>query len=858
MKKIIPFLFLILSCSFAQTVVPISDLRVNNSSGVPVNAGQTFTVSGIVTVGNHFGPQGPGAIQDFTAGISVYGSQFAGGVNLGDSVTITGQLTHFNGLTQIDFNLGGAALTVHGPGSNVEPQLLTITQIINQEWNGFEEYESKLIRINDVTISGSGNFTGGTSGQNYPISDPTGSLQLRIDESVNIVGTPIPSGTVDIIGVLSQYKFGAPYNSGYQIIPRFIQDIVDDGRPMILNPVVASNITKNSFTVYFNTARNGNSQVKYGLTPALEMDSVIVPGEVTYHVVPVPGLQPSITYYFRAYSANTAGNSESSLKTVTTASDDTSIGKINIYFNFSVDTTAATPGNAAKGNVNFPQKLIDRINNASHSIDLALYSFFGMQEIADAIILARNRGVKVRVVYDNRTTQNSMQSLINAGIPVQKRFPASLNGIMHNKFLIFDARDTLNHNDWLWTGSWNVTSTEVNWENNVVEINDPSIARAYLTEFEEMWGSDGDQPNQAAAKFGINKTDNTPHFFNVGGKDVRVYFSPSDGTNSKILSTIQGADKSIYFATYAFTRNDLAQGIFSRFSAGVTDIKGVIDQINTTGSQYSYLNTFVDLWPNVSPTLHHKYAVIDASYPAYSPVVITGSHNWSNAAENDNDENTIFIYDADIANQYLQEFKKRYNESGGIGVFFVPVELTSFTAVQAKDGIQLNWTTATELNNFGFEIERSIDGINFYMTAFIKGSGTTTETRNYTYTDKPAVSSRTTYYYRLRQVDYDGKSEYSPVVEVVYDRPENYELSQNYPNPFNPSTRIAFQIAALTHVQLKVYDMTGQEIALLVNEVKEPGSYNILFDASQFASGIYMYRLTAGDYSAVRKMSIIK
>jgi phosphatidylserine/phosphatidylglycerophosphate/cardiolipin synthase-like enzyme len=856
MIKLLPLFLFLINFTFAQTV-PISDLRLNDASGVPVNIGQVFTVSGVVTVANHFGPNGPGAIQDLTAGISIYGSQFSGNVVLGDSVTITGKLSQFNGLTQIDFTLGGASVEVHSSGRSVEPQLVTISEILGQQWNGYEEFESELVRINDVTISGSGNFSGGTSGFNYNISDPTGSLQIRIDESVNIVGTPIPSGKVDIIGVLSQYKYGAPYNSGYQMIPRFIQDIIDDGRPMILNPVVASNITKTSFTVYFNTARTGNSQVKYGVTADLEMDSVVVPGEETYHVVPVTGLQPTTTYYFRAYSANEEGLSESSLRTVTTASDDTGTGRINIYFNFSVDTLAAYPGNAAKGNVNFVEKLVNRVNNANYSIDMALYSFFGMQEVADAIILAKNRGVKVRVVYDNRTTQNSMQALINAGVPVLKR-SSGLNGIMHNKFFVFDARDTINVNDWVWTGSWNVTSGELNWKNNVVEINDPSVTRAYLTEFEEMWGGSGDMYNQSAAKFGFNKTDNTPHHFNVGGKEIQVYFSPSDGTNDKILKAIQKADRSVYFAILAFTRSDLAQTINARYLSGVSDVKGIINDINTSGSQFNYLKNFSDTWANVTPTLHHKYAVIDASYPEYAPLVITGSHNWSNAAENDNDENTIFIYDPMIANQYLQEFKKRYIEVGGTNVIYVPVELTSFTALQVNSGIQLNWSTGTEVNNFGFEIERSIDGISFFKTGFIKGYGTTTEVRNYSFTDEPGITSGTKLYYRLRQVDFDGKSEYSQVIEVVYNLPETFQLQQNYPNPFNPATRISYQIASVILVQLKVYDMTGQEIGVLVNETKEPGTYNILFDASNLASGIYFYRLTAGDFSSVKKMTILK
>ena len=664
------FYIILISCYIAaQTVVPIADLRYNDANGVPVDTGQVFTVTGIVTSSNQFGNSGPGAVQDETAGVSVYGSSFSNAVNIGDSVTVTAELTQFSGLTELSFNLPGASVIVHSSGNETTPGIITINDISSQQWNGYEEFEGSLIRLNNVTINGSGNFLSGT---NYNITDATGTLTsgLRIDNDVSsIIGQPIPSNAVDIIGMLQQYKSSPPYNSGYQLLPRFILDIVDDGAPLILNPVIAADISTNSFNVYFNTVRNGNSKVKYGLTQNLELDSVIVMEDTTVHVVPITGLEESTLYYFRAYSTNAAGTSESSLQTVTTASSNPEIGTINFYFNFSVDTTVAILGNAARGNVDFKQKIMDRINQSTYSIDMALYSFFGMPEVADAIIAAKNRGVVVRVVYDDRTTQNSMQALINAGIPVLKR-TSGINGIMHNKFFIFDGRDSVNTNDWLWTGSWNVTSTELTWKNNVVEINDPAIASAYQLEFEEMWGGSDDLPNPANAKFGSQKTDNTPHTFNIGGKDVRLYFSPSDGTTAKIVSAISTADDNIYFAMYAFTRYDIADAMNN---SGAADVRGIIDQVNTSGSQYSYLSTFAEMFSANGNTQHHKYGTVDASLSESDPTTITGSQNWSNAGENSNDENTLIINDVFIANQFMQEFKKRYNEAGGTGTFIIPV-----------------------------------------------------------------------------------------------------------------------------------------------------------------------------------------
>lgn len=677
MKKLFLFFALVsFNMSFAQTVVPIADLRTNDPNGVPVDTGQVFTVTGIVTSANQFGVNGPGSLQDATAGLSIFGSGFAGQVQIGDSVTVTSTLTHFNGLTQFDFRRAGSVLVKHSSNHNYDTTIVTISDIASQQWNGFEEFESRLIRINNVTIQASGNFASGT---NYNISDATGTLSagLRIDNDVtSIIGQPIPQTPVDLIGILGQYKTTAPYNTGYQLLPRFISDIVYDNSPLILNPVIASNITSSGFTVYFNTARNGNSQVKYGLTPSLELDSVVIDNDTTVHIVPVTNLQEGTLYYFRAYSTNSTGTSYSSLQTVTTASANPQTGTINVYFNFSVDTTVAISGNAAKGNINFAHKLIERINAATYSIDMALYSFSDLPDVANALIAAKNRGVKIRVVYENRTTQNSMQALIDAGIPVIKR-TSGLNGIMHNKFFVFDARDSVVINDWLWTGSWNVTLTESSWENNVVEINDPTITQAYKIEFEEMWGSNGDSPNPSNAKFGFQKTDNTPHIFSIGGREVKVYFSPSDGVMSKIINTVNTANKDIYFALYAFTRSDIATAMNNRFNAGVTDIRGLIDQVNTTGSQYSYLNSFAEMFGNVGATMHHKYGLIDATQTNSNPLIITGSANWSNAASNDNDENILIIEDIFIANQYMQEFKRRYNEDGGTTSFIVPTIISN-------------------------------------------------------------------------------------------------------------------------------------------------------------------------------------
>jgi len=186
----------------------------------------------------------------------------------------------------------------------------------------------------------------------------------------------------------------------------------------------------------------------------------------------------------------------------------------------------------------------------------------------------------------------------------------------------------------------------------------------------------------------------------------------------------------------------------------------------------------------------------------------------------------------------------------------VPVELTSFTAISKGNTITLNWSTATELNNSGFEVQRTVAGNEFETIGFVAGYGTTTESKNYSFFD--ANLSSGSYTYRLKQVDFDGTYSFSYEVNVDVTSPVQFELAQNYPNPFNPSTTIKFAIPQSAEVILKVYNALGQEVSTLINQFMESGLHTINFDASKLNSGIYFYKLDAGQYSDVRKMTLIK
>lgn len=185
----------------------------------------------------------------------------------------------------------------------------------------------------------------------------------------------------------------------------------------------------------------------------------------------------------------------------------------------------------------------------------------------------------------------------------------------------------------------------------------------------------------------------------------------------------------------------------------------------------------------------------------------------------------------------------------------IPVELTSFSALTNANDVILNWQTATEINNQGFEIQRSSDG-EFEKIGFVPGHGTTTETQSYIFIDENVLPGE--YSYRLKQMDYDGTTEYSNIVEIDVTQPIEYSLSQNYPNPFNPSTTISYSISKDGLVTLKVYDILGKEVLTLINEVQSAGTKNITFDASELSSGVYYYQLVSGEFTSIKKLILMK
>ena len=186
----------------------------------------------------------------------------------------------------------------------------------------------------------------------------------------------------------------------------------------------------------------------------------------------------------------------------------------------------------------------------------------------------------------------------------------------------------------------------------------------------------------------------------------------------------------------------------------------------------------------------------------------------------------------------------------------VPVELTSFSANVSDAKVTLDWITATELNNNGFEVQRKSVVGDFATIGFVKGAGTSTNQHNYSFTDKDLSAGK--YSYRLKQIDYDGKYEFSKAIEVDVRPLDNFTLEQNYPNPFNPTTTIAYVLNEKSNIKLTLYNALGKEVAVLVNEEQEKGYHKAVVNADNLASGVYFYKLQAGSLVETKKMILLR
>lgn len=444
---------------------------------------------------------------------------------------------------------------------------------------------------------------------------------------------------------------------------------------------------------------------------------------------------------------------------------------INVFFNQSALTEFASPNNLANHRINLEERIIDRIRQARHRIDLALYEI-NLPAVVDALMERAAEGLPIRLLIDAKPeqdldrneryrlmrvylermlrgmdgqlrTSDSIHIFANSpifavadpdyraafGLP---RHPSDMpyktlrigngqqsghllvdgaerapnhyygpGGQMHNKFILIDDYRVL-------TGSMNITETGIYGtyrnrlaripdgnSNNLIDLHSPEVTEIYRAEFNQMWGSETEIPDSRTARFRSEKhQDQAAHHVRMGDIDVRILFSPGYDVIHEITSFVEEhAQTSLYFCIFAWSDSQLENVIKEKWEGSPAAgegaltgfvLKGVFERIfwnqwwsaninmqGRTASQTSYLNPNIP-WRNAPPVfrdresrkLHHKYMLIDADTP-YNPTVITGSANWSRNANEINDENTLFVHDARIVNQFVQEFYARFQQAGG-------------------------------------------------------------------------------------------------------------------------------------------------------------------------------------------------
>jgi phosphatidylserine/phosphatidylglycerophosphate/cardiolipin synthase-like enzyme len=327
-----------------------------------------------------------------------------------------------------------------------------------------------------------------------------------------------------------------------------------------------------------------------------------------------------------------------------TVSETVSGDWIRVYF-----TSPRYPDDDAYHHGGLNEELTAVIGQAESNVDVAAYDL-DLETVADALIAAHERGVRVRFVTDSdNADEDAVKQLRRAGIPVVEDERDS--GLMHNKFVIVDGQ-------WVWLGSWNLTENGTyRNNNNAVLIASPALAENYTAEFEEMFAgqfgptSPADTPNPRViitAELGEGQTKQI---------EIENYFAPEDGVAAQIIAEIKSAQSRIRFMAFTFTSEEIADALLERAQAGVV-IQGVIEDRNAGGdySQYDRLRREIhDILPDGNPyIMHHKVIIID------DETVILGSYNFTASAEESNDENVLIIHDPEVAALFVQEFGRVY------------------------------------------------------------------------------------------------------------------------------------------------------------------------------------------------------
>ncbi len=630
MKFFLSVLFLSIS-NLLWCQIPIAEAR-NAANGT------TVTIEGIILNG----PEGGQLrfIQDETAAIALFdglnGSVSLQSLTAGDRVLIEGEKTVYQGLVELNKINSVDYISPNNPLP--EPTLIGFDEI------GIE-HQSERIRLKCATINSS--FTFFNQGS-YEISNQANSnfSKITVFEDSDIIGTSIPDNSVEIVAINSYA------NEGELIILNQNDLLEKECLGFVQEPKPVA-ILKNEVNFEWTLTEAANTDILFGDDPQNLSLYDALENEKDNSII-FENLQPGVIYYCQFLVGN--GQDEVQSVLIPFATQSNSSGEIEVYFNNEVDASFSdgSSPNSTSAAV-FDSRLFQLFDEAEESIDIAMYNI-NRTIIVNYLIDAFNRGVQIRYIADDQTNNNAFNTITP---PFGLVYGNEGSALMHNKFVIIDA--AVEDKAKLITGSTNFTNNQMSTDpNHMLVIHDQSLAKAYTMEFNEMWGSDTETPDIAAAKFGNEKSDNTPHYFNVNGILVESYFSPSDRLTDKIEREIRNTDHTMDIGVLTLTKNELGSAIVDQFDNDI-DVRVIIENFDDIGTEYNFLkNNGVDVRTHpTSPIYHHKLAIFDEGKAQAR--VLTGSHNWTNKAEFENDENTLIIHDQSIANIFRQEYEARWS-----------------------------------------------------------------------------------------------------------------------------------------------------------------------------------------------------
>ena len=641
--KILAFLVVFLSvpgCNLASEPIPVSDARQKSE-------GEIVKISGIVTSNKDVAPMR--FLQDNGAGITLYDEQ-TGQLQKGDSIVVEGQLQTYNGLLQIsDFT----SLEV----VNHNTTLPAPKKISPNDLQEIASFEGQLVQIDGWKLLRHGHFVS----DNHEIVKEQDTFHIRTPPGHPFIGTPIPEDYLSVTGVVSRYY------DFFRIIPLSDNGIRHEKGPGIKTSPIQTKIGEGSAAFKASSHEPATSLIQYGKEQPLSKQQTVADEPDTLHQTEISGLQPGEFYFARMlFIDEKQDTSFSRLKTFTSSSP--SSGDIRVFFNRPVYETGKNLSTPEIVDTTMADSVVRQIKSAKKTIDAALYNLNNnglTANISNALNEAHQNGIRVRIVACESTAGIGLDDL-HEEIPVIRRPNGDERGIMHHKFFVFDANSSDPDEPYLLTGSMNFTENQVKQDpNNVVLIQDQTLAKAYQTEFETMWGSSSSSPDFKNSAFGQEKQQRIPRLFKIDGKKIELFFGPAAGATKNLTEKVRNTRHSVWAGTMLITKDEIAEVFIDAYINDKTT-NLLISENPSADRIYSHLYDKIgeNVLRHSSPGyFHHKYMIRDPL--AETGLVWTGSQNWSVNGESYNDENVIVIHDQGVATTFWEEWLKRFQEAGG-------------------------------------------------------------------------------------------------------------------------------------------------------------------------------------------------